>query len=188
MVILNLKHVWQVATKGAQQKLNDKDMEEKEKLWQESFGKQIKFTFFPPQKMDFYRFAHLPLQTYDLGGDWRGKNQNKRQEASKLNLPLKICRIIWSPPTDTRLDIVPPFFFLNLILFTVGANKPYCSYVPKSSVWHRRVGWISDFNLFFAQDPSEILKERKWSAVKSSKIKSSACKNLNHLKTELYAW
>ena len=84
MVILNLKHVWQVATKGAQQKLNDKDMEEKEKLWQESFGKQIKFThFFPEKKWIFYRFAHLPLQTYDLGGDWRGKNQNKRQEASK---------------------------------------------------------------------------------------------------------
>ena len=46
MVILNLKHVWQVATKGAQQKLNDKDMEEKEKLWQESFDKKWKFTIF----------------------------------------------------------------------------------------------------------------------------------------------
>ena len=61
MVILNLKHVWQVATKGAQQKLNDKDMEEKEKLWQESFGKQIKFTFFPPKK---WIFIGLPIFLY----------------------------------------------------------------------------------------------------------------------------
>ena len=45
-LILNLKNFWQVAIKGAQQKLNDKDLEEKEKLWQESWDKKWKFTIF----------------------------------------------------------------------------------------------------------------------------------------------
>ena len=51
--------LWQVAIKGAQQKLNDKDLE-KEKEWQESFEEKLKFTHF----WNKLEFVGLPIFHY----------------------------------------------------------------------------------------------------------------------------
>ena len=63
-----------VAINGAQQKLNDKLVEEEERLW------QVKFAIIDLWANFFSRFAPLPLQICDQGEDSRGIKQHEKQK------------------------------------------------------------------------------------------------------------
>ena len=63
-----------VAINGAQQKLNDKLVEEEERIW------QVKFAIIDLWANFFSRFAPLPLQICDQGEGSRGIKQHEKQK------------------------------------------------------------------------------------------------------------
>ena len=76
-----------VAINGAQQKLNDKLVEEEERLWQGKLLllicgqiKGLQLVKFDLWANFFSRFAPLPLQICDQGEDSRGIKQHEKQK------------------------------------------------------------------------------------------------------------